>query len=303
MRDILDRLTSNAHWLVFILLEIISGILLFNYNRYQSSIFFTQANALVATIQDWEAGALSFIQLRSTNRELVAENVALQANLDSLRRQLMAQGADTTDLDRRMRSAIKGLRTIEAHVINNSVHRKNNFMTINRGTSDGVRPEMGVVSGDGVVGIVYSCSQHYSLVLPVLNSRSEISCRLRGSDFFGYLRWEGGSSLEAYLEEVPHHAKFKKGDVVETSGFSEVFPPGMYVGKVVGKVKSTDGLSYRIKVRLGCDQSLVRDVIVFSNTHREEIDTLQLQVIDLEQEEMKHIEAEKKEEAEAAKSE
>lgn len=291
MSNILDRFTSNAHWLVFILLELISGILLFNYNHYQNSVWLTQANSLVAAVHDWEADVIAYVHLKQVNRTLVDENVTLQSNLDSLRQELARLQKDTTHLDERMRKQLGRLTPIDAHVISNSVQRKNNFITIDKGANDGIKPEMGVVCGNGIVGIVYAVSNHYSLVLPVLNSHSEISCRLRGSEYFGYLRWAGGSSLVAYLEEVPHHAKFKTGDIVETSGFSDVFPAGIYVGKVIGKDISTDGLSYRIKVQLGADQSLIHDVIVFSNPHHKEIDTLKMQVIDLELEEREHISA------------
>lgn len=286
--------TSNAHWLVFILLEAVSGIMLFNYNRYQNSVWLTAANSLVAGVTDWEAGVVAYVRLGEVNRRLVEENATLQVNMDSLRADLARLRQDTAGLTDRMRRPIRSLTQIEARVVSNSVVRKNNFITLSKGQYDGIEPEMGVVAAGGVVGIVYAVSAHYSLVLPVLNSKSEISCRLRGSEYFGYLRWRGGDTREATLEEVPHHAQIKEGDVVETSGFSDVFPAGIYVGRVIDKEESRDGLSYTIRVSLGADQSLVRDVIVFANPRRHERDTLEMKVIDLELEEQERISAEEK---------
>lgn len=281
----LPRFTSRIHWLVFILLETMSAVMLFNAGRYQGSVWLTAANSFVATTTEWEAGLAAYMRLGEVNRSLVAENVALQVNIDSLRSELYRLRRDTAGLTDRMRRPVRGLIVTEAQVVSNSVTRRDNFLTLSRGELDGVRPEMGVVSGLGVVGIVYKTSAHYSIVVSVLNSHSEISCRLRGSDFFGYLRWRGGSTREATLEEVPRHATVRRGDVVETSGFSDVFPPGIFVGRVVSKETSPDGLSYTIRVRLGADPSLVRDVVVFANPRHQELDTLQTRVANLEQKE------------------
>lgn len=154
-------------------------------------------------------------------------------------------------------------------------------MTLDKGSADGVREEMGVVSGTGVVGIIYQTSPHYSLVLPVLNSNSSISCRLRGTDFFGSLTWKGGNPLDAYLDGIPLHARFHLGDIVETSGYSSVFPPGIFVGKVSEVYSSQDGTSYDLKVRLSVDLANLRDVTIIGNPAKQEIDTLQSRAVNV----------------------
>ena len=120
----------------------------------------------------------------------------------------------------------------KANVIKNSLNKADNYITLDRGTTEGIRPEMGVVDANGVVGIVYKTSPHYSLVIPLLNSKSSISCKIVGSDYFGYLKWEGGNSRFAYLKDLPRHAEFNLGDTVVTSGYSTVFPEGVMVGTV-----------------------------------------------------------------------
>ena len=138
--------------------------------------------------------------------------------------------------------------TIQAQVIKNSVNRVDNYITLDQGAAAGIRPDMGVAGTQGVVGIVYKVSSHYALVLSVLNSRSNISCMIQGSGYFGYLRWEGGDSRYAWLEDLPRHAEFELGDTVVTSGYSAVFPQGVMVGTVDDAVDADDGLSYRLKI-------------------------------------------------------
>jgi rod shape-determining protein MreC len=141
-----------------------------------------------------------------------------------------------------------------------------NLMTIDKGRADGVEPDMGVACGNGVVGVVYLVSDHYAVVIPVLNaSSSRISCAIRGRGYFGYLRWYGEDPAVAYVEDVPRHARFKLGDWIVTSGFSSIFPSGVLVGKIEQAYNSRDGLSYKLKVRLSTDFSCVRDVCVISD--------------------------------------
>ena len=122
----------------------------------------------------------------------------------------------------------------------------------------------GVVSGNGIVGIVYQTSAHYAIVLPVLNSKSSISCKIRRTDYFGSLKWSGGSSLYAWLRDIPRHSEFSLGDTVVTSGHSAVFPEGIPVGMVDDIMDSRDGLSYVLKVKLFSDVARLNDVNVIS---------------------------------------
>ena len=155
---------------------------------------------------------------------------------------------------------------VPAKVVSNSVSRYDNLITINKGSADGVRKDMGVACGQGVVGIVYMVSTHYSVVIPVLNTSSNISCRIRGRGYFGYLHWSGRDPHIAYVEEVPRHAHFRLYEWVETSGYSSVFPPGITVGKILHVYNSADGVSYRLQVELSTDFGNLSDVCVIDNT-------------------------------------
>lgn len=166
-------------------------------------------------------------------------------------------------------------RIFKANVIKNSLNKADNYITLDRGSSDGIRPEMGVVDANGVVGIVYKTSPRYSLVIPLLNSKSSISCKIVGSEYFGYLKWEGRDSRFAYLKDLPRHAEFNLGDTVVTSGYSTVFPEGVMVGTVDDMSDSHDGLSYLLKIKLATDFGKVSNVRVISRSGQEEQNMLE----------------------------
>lgn len=275
MRALLDFLTKYHHWLILIVLEGFSFVLLFQFNHYHNSLWVTTANNVVGRIYAWEENALRFIHLGEVNEALTQRNLTLEQNNEVLSERLALLTHDTTYAERIMAERMTGITLQPARVITNSVLRRNNFITIDRGEADGILPEMGVICGTGIVGIVYMTSRHYAIVQPLLNSRSNISCRLRGSSYFGYLRWEGGSPLYAVLDDIPRHARFKVGDAVETSGFSSVFPAGIFVGKISAIENSSDGLSYRLKVHLSTDFSRLQNVLVVTQEFHQELHDLE----------------------------
>lgn len=276
MHDFVERITAYIHWAIFLLLEVLSGLLLFKYNSYQGSIWFTQANTAAAYVHEWEAKAFAYLRMPAENAELVQRNILLQHETDSLRHLLAEALKDSSATEKKQNTLLQDIKLIPAHIVDNSVRNRDNLLVINAGSNAGVEPEMGVVSGTGVVGIVSAVTPHYSLVISILNSHSSISCRLRRTDYFGYLKWKGGNTLRAYMEDVPRHAHIKVGDIVETSGFSNVFPAGIFLGKVAKIKNSSDGLAYELEILLGTDMSNLRHVNVISNLNKKELDSLRL---------------------------
>ena len=265
MRNILEFLSKYYHWLLFVVLEVISFVLLFQFNSYQGSVWFTSANAVVGKLYELEADVESFFSLTKVNKDLTLRNFYLERQVNQLSRLYADLTKDTTIAERNELEFLSRYQLIPAKVVSNSVDRNDNLMTIDRGSKDGVEKDMGVACGNGVVGVVYLVSDHYSVVMPVLNYHSRISCAIRRRGYFGYLKWQGGDANIAYVEDVPRHAKFKRGDWVETSGYSSIFPPGVLVGKIIEVYNSRDGLSYRLKVQLTTDFGNVRDVCVISD--------------------------------------
>lgn len=265
MRNLLEFLSKYYHWLLFVVLEVISFVLLFQFNSYQGSVWFTSANAVVGKLYELEADVESFFSLTKVNKDLTLRNFYLERQVNQLSRLYADLTKDTTIAERNELEFLSRYQLIPAKVVSNSVDRKDNLMTIDRGSKDGVEKDMGVACGNGVVGVVYLVSDHYSIVMPVLNYHSRISCAIRHRGYFGYLKWQGGDASIAYVEDVPRHAKFKRGDWVETSGYSSIFPTGVLVGKIIEVYNSRDGLSYRLKVQLTTDFGNVRDVCVISD--------------------------------------
>ncbi len=265
MRNLLEFLSKYYHWLLFLVLEVVSFVLLFQYNSYQGSVWFSTSNAVVGKVYEVDAAIESFFSLTKVNENLTQRNFYLERQVNQLRRLYADMTRDTTAAERAELEFLGRYELIPAKVVSNSIDRADNLMTIDRGRKDGVEVDMGVACGNGVVGVVYLVSDHYSVVMPVLNCHSRISCSIRHRGYFGYLKWSGGDASIAYVEDVPRHAKFKRGDWVETSGYSSIFPPGVLVGKIVEVYNSRDGLSYKLKVHLSTDFGNVRDVCVISD--------------------------------------
>lgn len=276
MHNLLDFVRKYSYFFLFILLEVASLALLFRFNSYQGSVWFSAANSAVARIDGFYGNTLAYINLNEVNKDLTARNIQLQREAELLRSQLHLFTKDTTLTEQIMHEKLKDYTMIPATVVSNSNERDNNYLVIDKGTIDGIKPEMGVVGGGGVVGIVYLTGPHHSLVIPVTNRKSSISCRVRGQSYFGYLQWDGSSMRRAYVDDIPRYARVKKGEAVETSGYSSVFPPGIFVGRIRSISNSPDGQSYKLDVTLGTNFANLRDVEVVATPYKAEIDTLQV---------------------------
>ena len=270
MRNLLEFLAKYNHWFVFLILEVVSMVLLFQYNSYQGSAWLSSANAVTGKLYEWDANVETFFSLTKVNQELTQRNAYLEQEVQKLSDSLVSVTKDSSIYHRDQFALLRNYRLIPAKVVANSVDKPGNLMTIDKGSADGIHKDMGVISGTGVVGIVYLVAEHYAIVIPVLNTKSNISCMIQNRGYFGYLRWKGGVSDLAYLEEVPRHAHFKLGDYVVTSGYSAVFPPGVRVGRILHVFNSADGLSYRVQLRLSTDFARLRDVCVIEDAAMKE---------------------------------
>ena len=278
MRNLLNFFLKYNYWFLFVLLEVISFALLFRFNSYQGSAFFTSANRVAGAVYDAANNVTGYFHLKTINDELVQKNVELELQVERLREALTEATGDSSGIEQMKQEALQGYDIFKASVINNSITHADNYITINKGTADGVRSEMGVVNGSGVVGIGYLTSSHHSIVIPVLNSKSSISCKIKKSDYFGFLKWDGGSSEYAYVKDMPRHSLFSLGDTIVTSGHSAVFPSGIPIGTVDDIADSHDGLSYLLRVKLFTDFARLNDVRVIAEKGQEEQLELEKQV-------------------------
>ena len=221
-----------------------------------------------------ESGIEKFFHLSAQNEKLTKQNVLLMSEISRLQEQLSEKKAarpDTSDTARKAileqsEQALKGIKLIHAKVVQNTIGDKENFITIDKGEKDGVKEDMGIVCGEGIVGVVYLVGPHYAVAISALSTKSNISCMIAKRGYCGTLHWDGGDSKTAYMDDIPLHAHFKRGERIVTSGFSSIFPRGINVGKVTHIKMSDNGISYSATVRLDTDFSLLRNVMVVDNS-------------------------------------
>ena len=275
LNNLFDFILRYISWFVFIICEIISLVLLFTYNNYQGSIWMSSANAVSGKVYEVNAGVEQYFSLTDINEQLSKRNLYLEQRVQDLSSQIAAKTGDSALMKLENYQLMKKFNLIPAKVVSNSIDKRDNLITIDKGEVDGVRKDMGVACGYGVVGIVFMTGRHYSVVMPILNSNSSISCTINKRGYFGYLHWTGGNSRVAFMDEVPRHAHFNLYDKVVTSGYSSVFPPGIEIGKIIHVYNSSDGLSYRCMVELSTNFAKLRDVSVIDNAQmKERIDIL-----------------------------
>ena len=270
MNNLLAFLAKHNHWLLFVVLEVMSLALLFQFNSYQGSVWFTSANVVTGKFYEINSSVESFISMGKLNEQLTMRNVYLERQVKHLSEMLERGNSDSTLLRSTQVQLLSQYKLIPAKVVSNSINKLDNLITIDKGSLDGIRPDMGVVSGNGIVGVVYLVSPHYSMIIPVLNSHSNISVMIENRGYFGVLHWEGGDSKMAFVDDIPRHARFNGGDNIVTSGYSALFPPGILVGKVHRTYNSPDGMSYRLRINLATDFSNLRDVCVINDAKLQE---------------------------------
>ena len=266
MRNLLAFLAKYNHWFVFILLEVICFVLLFRFNNFQGSVYFSSANAVAGKVYEYNSSVTTFFNMSQSNKKLSERNLILEQQVRALTQYIATHHGDSLAMEQCQKQALAGFKLIPAKVIQSTINREDNLITIDKGKADGIHEDMGVACGTGVVGVVYMASDHYSIVLPVINVNSNISVMIRKRGYFGFLHWKGTPSYIAYVDDVPRHARFALGDYVVTNGYSSIFPPGIMVGKILHVFNSSDGLSYRVQLRLSTDFGKLRHVCVIDNS-------------------------------------
>lgn len=271
MRNLIDFLLRYSSWFVFTFYVVVSCVLLFRTNPYQHYIYMTSAGSVAAVVYGGTSNVSSYFHLRDINEDLQHRNAALELEVITLRDQLRkyheAVYADTLKVS----APLNNFDFTIAHVINNSISRPYNYITIDKGQLDSIQPEMGVVDQNGVVGIVNIVGPHTSRIISLLNPNLRLSCKVKGSDHFGSLVWDGKSPEEAVLEEMPRHVKFKKGDTIITSGYSAVFPEGIPVGIIKSHEKEHNDNFYSLRIKLLTDFSQLSTVRLIGNRLRDEL--------------------------------
>ena len=274
MNELIAFLVRHSKWFVFAFFVTISCVLLFRGDPYRQHIYVTSAGHVASGVYKAANGVTSYFNLHEINddlnrrnAELLAENAVLQSRLDAY---VEKSCSDTLVVD----SGVRPFDFIVAHVINNSISHPFNYLTINKGSRDGVRPELGVIDRNGVVGIVSNVGPGSARVISLLNPHFRLSCKLKATDYFGSLVWGGEDPGVALLEELPRHTVFEVGDTVVTSGYSAVFPAGLPVGIVEDNESDRSQNFFTLKVRLLADFTTLSNVQVVINNQADELRAL-----------------------------
>lgn len=271
MNELLGFIVRQSKWFVFAILATISCFLLFRNSPYHQYVFLSSAGKIASGVYSTADNVTSYFNLREINEDLNRRNAELQATVDRLNYRLDAYSeanfTDTLVVD----SGVSPFRYVVARVINNSISRPYNYITINKGSAEGISPELGVIDGNGVVGIVSNVGTHNSRVISLLNPHFRLSCKLKSTDYFGSLVWDGHSPEEALLEELPRHTQFTPGDTVVTSGYSAVFPAGIPVGIVMDNESDRTQNFFTLRIHLLSDFTTLGNVQVVLNNQAEEL--------------------------------
>lgn len=260
----------------FLLLELVCAWLLIGNNAYQGARFFNSSNGLVASLNNVSQGVREYFLLRQVNSTLAEENAYLRSQFEALNQVRYINSAPTvTD------STVVDQYDFEsAKVVSNTVHRFTNFITINKGSDDGIEPGMAVISSLGAVGKVRTVSRHYSVVTSILHVDVQVSALLKRTGHFGTIQWDGVDPGIVKLKYIPRHVEPIRGDSVVTSGYNAVFPEGVMVGQIE-EVTLTDELFYDLEVRLSQDFRKLSYVEVVKNSLKQELDSLQQPFIEV----------------------
>jgi rod shape-determining protein MreC len=264
MRNFLRLIYSYNFFFLFLVFEGFSLYLIIQNNNFQRARFIEVSHKFSGSIYESMDNIKGYLALRENNRILALENAALKNKLATIRRIIREKKDTLIDTTYHQQYSY-----FSAKVINNTVSKQYNYITLNKGAVDGVKPDMAVITNTGIVGIVEGVSSNYSTVLPILNRNFKVSGKLKYNNFLGSVSWEGINAEECTLSDIPHHVIIHKGDTVVTTGFSMVFPEGIPIG-VITDFNLKNGNFYVIKLRLTCDLRKINYVQVIDNLNKTE---------------------------------
>lgn len=272
MRELIDFFVRFNALFFFILFEAICFFLIGQNNTYHRASILNSSNAFVGSVFNFSNNMTDYFQLGTVNDSLIAENKVLreliananinQSVITQLRIDSIPFSADST--------IAKKYLYYEADVINNSTNRLYNNITLNKGSNDGIKPEMGLVDANGVVGIIKSVSPNYSMAMSLLHKNAKVSARIKKNDYTGTIIWNGQDARFAELQDIPKHVELTKNDVITTSGYSSIFPADVLIGQIESFDLKEGSNFYKIKVKLASNFQKLRYVYAVENLNKEE---------------------------------
>ena len=264
-------MVRNHIILLFLILEVISFSLIINYNNYQSARSFTSASYISGSIYKKYSKLTDYFNLAETNRKLAEENARLRSVVEFYTK----KGISATEMFYFLPKNEVYTNVISARVINNSTNRQFNFITLDKGRKDGLKPGQGLVAENCVVGQITNVSESFAVAISLLNSRWSISAKLKTNNYFGTVAWDGFNYRYAELKEIPMHVPLVVGDTIVTSGFSSIFPEGQILGTIDEFDQKSGGSFYHVRIKLALDFKSLTYVNVIDNPSGSEIRALE----------------------------
>lgn len=265
IQNILAIFLKFGNTFLFVFLQLVCLYFIVNHNENQSAIWANSSSMISGNLYDKYNNFIGFVNLREENEQLAKENAELRSRL--LKRNFRTLGMDSLIAEK--------YAFVPAVVVNNSINRVNNTLTLNKGSNDGVKKGMGVISYDGVVGVVSHVGKNFCSVNSILNASTNISAIEKRTRSLGVISWNGGNSSRIKLSSVPNYVSLGKGDTILTSGFSTVFPRGHMIGVIDEMDKNARTGYYNIDVQLSNDLSSVEYVNIVTNNIITEIEELE----------------------------
>ena len=269
MKEIIKLILKYHFTIIFILLEIVSFSLIIRHNEYQRAIFSESASTLFGNISSTITSIKDYFRLKEMNESLANENILLKNRLEKYEflRDTIIHGTVVQD-------SIPVYEYIGAKQVNATYNRTKNYITLNQGRKNGLQKEMAVCTPEGIVGLIQDLSDHFAVVIPLINVDSRISAKIKKNNYYGSLQWDGNDYAYSYLNDIPYHVEVNAGDTIVTSGLSKIFPEGIVVGYVESVDKETANF-LKIKAKLAVDFKRINHVYVILNNKKNEQTSLE----------------------------
>ncbi|WMJ71695.1 rod shape-determining protein MreC [Cytophagaceae bacterium ABcell3] len=271
MHSLFQFFYRHRSFLFFLALETFCLWLIVKHNGYQGASFFNTSNYYAGQVLSARNNVAGYFKLTDVNRNMAYENAQLRELLIRYQQSEQNTSLDTVDFLRENQFSF-----IPAKVINNSVARANNFITLNKGAKDGIKPDMGVIAAGGVVGRVKAVSNNFSTVVSLLNSGMKVASKIKGKNIDCTVEWDGADPAVANLLYVVRHHKISVGDTIVTSEYNAIYPAGVMIGTIEDFKLDQGRSDYDIRVRLSVDFTKLSYVYAIDNSLRQERDSLEL---------------------------
>jgi rod shape-determining protein MreC len=271
MKNLLNFIARYHNFIIFLLLETLAIYLLANNNSYHNTQLVKAINSVTFGLEKRITNVRAYLRLNEINASLANENSLLKNEIEKLRREENTVFFSVNDSLRQQQ-----YNYTTAKIVNNSINKQKNYITVNKGKFQGIYPDMAVTGPSGVVGKIVSSSDNYAIAMSLINLDFRLSTRIRRNGYFGSLNWDGRDYHYAILNDIPNHIKLSLGDTIETTSYSAIFPEGLFVGTISGFVNANSDF-YTISVKLATDFKNLEYVDIIGNlrkTEQQELENL-----------------------------